>query len=68
MDFIVCDERVNILLILELDDSTHDAPDRKKQDAFVDAVLEGAGYRILHSRDFQLDLPEIQTAIRKARR
>lgn len=68
VDFTVCDERLNVLLILELDDSSHDATDRKKRDAFVDAVLEGAGYQILHSRDFQADLPEIQAVIRKVRR
>ena len=68
MDFTVCDEKLNVLLILELDDSSHDAQNRKKRDAFVDAVLEGAGYTVLHSRDFQSDLPEIQAAIRRGKR
>ena len=68
VDFTVWDEKLNVLLILELDDSSHDAQNRKKRDAFVDAVLEGAGYQILHSRDFQLDIPEIQAAIRRGKR
>lgn len=56
VDFVVCDEKLNVLLILELDDSSHDTEPRKKRDNFVDTVLTGAGYQIPHVRNCQAEL------------
>jgi len=37
-----------ILLVIELDDSSHDLPERKLRDKLVDDVLKSAGIGILH--------------------
>ena len=49
VDFTICDQSLNVIAIIELDDSTHLRPDRKKRDQFVDSVLFGAGYRVIHT-------------------
>lgn len=67
VDFTICDEMLNVLLILELDDSSHDADARKERDRFIDSVLTGSGYRVLHVRSFEDEFGTIQTAINKAR-
>ncbi len=44
-DFVVCDERMNIVAVIELDDSSHRG--REQQDAVRDAMLNEAGYPVL---------------------
>lgn len=44
-DFVVCDERMNIVAVIELDDSSHKG--REHQDAVRDAMLNEAGYPVL---------------------
>ena len=49
VDFVLFDpEALEVKLILELDDTTHERQDRVNRDVFVDNVLEGTGYKILH--------------------
>ena len=49
VDFVLFDpEALEVKLIIELDDTTHDRQDRVNRDVFVDNVLEGTGYKILH--------------------
>jgi hypothetical protein len=51
VDFVLCEEaNLRPLLVIELDDTSHDAPDRAARDAFVDAALEAAGLPVLHVR------------------
>lgn len=52
VDFVLCDPDMHVKLIIELDDSTHELGERVQRDAFVDAVLTGAGYRIVHIHAF----------------
>lgn len=52
VDFVLCDQDMRVKLIVELDDSTHGREDRQKRDTFVDAVLTGAGYKIVHIAKF----------------
>lgn len=48
-DFVLCDPRsTKPLLIVELDDRTHNRPDRQDRDAFVDGACRSAGLSILH--------------------
>lgn len=63
VDFVICDEKLNVLLALELDDSSHDTETRKQRDTFVDSVLTGSGYKILHVRSFEAELGAIQEAL-----
>lgn len=50
VDFVLCNEKLVAEWIIELDDSTHDRPDRRERDSFVDAVVTSVGYRIIHTR------------------
>ncbi len=50
VDFVLCDKKLIAKVIIELDDSSHDAVDRKARDAFVDEVLQSVGYKVIHTR------------------
>lgn len=44
LDFVLCDPKdFRPAVIVELDDSSHDRPDRAERDDFVDAALKAAG-------------------------
>jgi hypothetical protein len=49
IDFVLADYDTNIILLIELDDSTHQRSDRMERDKFVNAVLENTGYTLLHT-------------------
>lgn len=49
VDFVVASEATaRILLVIELDDRSHQRADRRRRDAFVDDALAAAGVPILH--------------------
>ena len=49
VDFLICDPRtMHPLFAVELDDSSHNRPDRIERDAFVDSVFEAAELPLLH--------------------
>ena len=49
MDFLLCDPESMIPICgVELDDSTHQRPDRVERDRFVDAVYDAAGLPLVH--------------------
>lgn len=50
VDFVICDKDLRIKGIIELDDNSHNAADRKERDQFVDQVLTQVGYKIIHVR------------------
>lgn len=50
VDFVICDLNMNIYGVVELDDLTHDAPDRIIRDQFVDEILLDVGYIVIHTR------------------
>jgi very-short-patch-repair endonuclease len=51
VDFVLCDgATLTPRLVIELDDASHQRPDRQQRDAFVDAVLQAARLPILHVR------------------
>ena len=55
VDFVLVDQRMNVIGVLELDDSTHDRSDRKKRDSFVRDALEGAGITMIQTRSITPD-------------
>ena len=59
VDFVVCDQNMNIIVIIELDDSTHDTQKRKARDEFVDTILRSVGYKIIHTRYINRDIFDI---------
>ena len=49
VDFLLCSaDTLQPVLAIELDDSSHQRPDRVKRDEFVDAVFSTAGLPLLH--------------------
>lgn len=50
VDFLICDKDMHIKAIIELDDNSHNEQDRKERDAFVTAILQSVGYKVIHTR------------------
>jgi hypothetical protein len=50
IDFVVCDEKLNTLVAIELDDPTHDRPSSAEKDLKKDTVLATAGIRLIRIR------------------
>ncbi len=49
VDFLLCDSAtMRPILGIELDDKSHQRPDRQERDAFVDQVFKAAGLPLLH--------------------
>ena len=64
VDFLLCDATdVQPILVIELDDRSHDRPDRRERDAFVDRALSQAGIPILHVRNSEGLKAKIEAAI-----
>lgn len=52
VDFVLCNDKMVAKYIIELDDQSHDALDRKNRDAFVDEILTACGYKVVHMRAY----------------
>lgn len=63
VDFVILDEKLVARCVVELDDSSHDAADRKERDDFVDEALCSVGYQVIRARAVT---EEIQQQIRDA--
>ncbi len=50
VDFVICNAKLVARCIVELDDKSHDQPDRAARDNFVDEVVQSVGYQIIHTR------------------
>ena len=50
LDFVICDPALNTVLVIELDDPTHDRAKRKAQDLKKDSILGAAAIRIVRIR------------------
>jgi len=61
-DFVVCRRDFSVAAVIELDDSTHDAPARRKADADKDAALSAAGIKVIRWRSIP-DAQTIQNAV-----
>lgn len=59
VDFVICDNNMNIKAIIELDDKTHDTEKGKERDAFVDTVLRSVGYTVIHTRYINHDILDL---------
>jgi len=49
IDFALADGEGNVVLLVELDDTTHARPDRIERDEFVDTVLYKCGYTLIRT-------------------
>ena len=49
VDFVLCTrDKISPVLVIELDDASHEEESRRHRDTFVDAALSAAGLPILH--------------------
>lgn len=49
IDFALADDDTNIIVLIELDDSSHKRTDRIERDNFVNAILKNTGYTLLRT-------------------
>ena len=56
VDFVVCDNDMQIKVIIELDDNTHYQKKRMERDSFVDSILQSVGYRVIHTKYIENDI------------
>lgn len=59
VDFTICDINLNVKIVIELDDSSHDRPDRQTRDEFVDRLFQQINIKLLHIRQWGEELEEI---------
>ncbi len=50
IDFLICDYSLRILAVLELDDNSHNQPERQERDKFVDEILRSVGYKVIRTK------------------
>ena len=65
MDFVITDKASKILLVIELDDITHERKDRRKRDKFVNKVLKGKHPLLRISQDKIRNTLEIRREIER---
>ena len=66
-DYILCDDDLNIIAAIELDDSSHQRPDRIERDIFLNKACRSAGLPLIRFRTNQDYLPsQIYKTIKKS--
>lgn len=50
VDFVIVDLDMHVKAIVELDDNSHNKPERVERDRFVDEVLTSVGYKVIHTK------------------
>ena len=68
VDFLLCNKQtLTPLLVIELDDRTHEQEDRKLRDTEVERILKEAGVPLLRMASHgSLSLPELRNSINNA--
>lgn len=67
LDFVVCNEDSSVLFVAELDDKTHNDPERQKADATKEKALKDAGVPLIRwHAEMMPTVPEVRETIRKA--
>ena len=52
IDFVICDQDLHVVFVLELDDSSHDTKEAKNRDKFKDMAFKSAGIPLKRLRDY----------------
>lgn len=55
VDFVLCNQDFSTAVVIELDDSSHDKEKSKERDEKVNKILESAGIKIVHFREWTPD-------------
>lgn len=50
VDYLLCDDKLQPVLAIELDDPSHDRKDRQQRDDFIDSTYKHVGLDVLHIR------------------
>lgn len=68
VDFVFVDREYNIKLLVEVDDPTHNRPDRQARDEAVDEMFRQVGMEVLHLRAWgkQYGAEDLETIITNA--
>jgi very-short-patch-repair endonuclease len=67
LDYVICDKSGDIITAIELDDSSHNRPSRRRADEVKDNALASAGIPLIRWRTTSLPTTEdIQSAISQA--
>ena len=56
VDFAICNSKMKVLAVIELDDNSHNRPDRIERDNFVNSILEANGIKVIHTRHITDDI------------
>ncbi|MCR4325269.1 MAG: DUF2726 domain-containing protein [Patescibacteria group bacterium] len=63
-DFVLCDkERVQAQLVIELDGSSHERPDRQARDAFIDYISESSDLPLCHIKTSEMGRDAVKAKI-----
>lgn len=67
VDFVLCEhDTMRVRLAVELDDRSHDRPDRVERDAFLDSALEAAGVPLLRVKAAgSYDVQQLREAVER---
>jgi|GEM_PF-6561565 Protein of unknown function (DUF2726). len=66
LDIVVCNDDSSVLFVAELDDKTHNDPERQKADATKEKALRDAGVPLIRwHAEMMPTVPEIRETIRK---
>lgn len=63
VDFVICDQYLNVLFAIELDDSSHDTKEARKRDRFKDRAFRAAEIPLKRVREY--DERTIQNLFRR---
>lgn len=55
IDFVICDQNINVVCGLEIDDSTHQRPDRVERDIFVNKLFKTCKIPLIRTYGIQND-------------
>lgn len=64
IDFVLCNKDLEPVLLIEIDDNTHNSDKRKKRDEFIDKVFEKLNLPIIHTRRWQNE--ELENQIKES--
>lgn len=49
IDFVICDQNAKVKCLIEINDNSHNRPDRIERDKFVTEILQACGYKLLQT-------------------
>ena len=66
VDFLICTNNMKPLIAIELDDNTHDRPDRQKRDIFVNSIISNTDMPLLRFKGDEWNSEIIKREVARA--